>query len=64
MDRRCISQVLASRPHSQRAAAIIRHAQRHPLGSTTEPSLALLTVSYDTTTRTSPLPWEKFCLRT
>ncbi len=43
MDRRCISQVLASRPDSQHAAAIIRHAQRHPLGSTTDPTKALLT---------------------
>ena len=43
MDRKDISQVLASRPDSHPAAAIIRHAQRHPLGSTTDPTKALLT---------------------
>lgn len=43
IDRQDIAQVLAARPEARHAAAIIRHAQRHPLGSTTDPSKALLT---------------------
>lgn len=43
MDRLDIAQVLATHPKSQNAAAIIRHAQRHPLGSTTDATKALLT---------------------